>query len=66
MIVMVDHQFRHAAVNAYILSGNESCLIRAEIQDHIGNIQRIPDSSGRLLQGIRASIYSVRCIDPAR
>ena len=40
MIAVIDHQFSHAAVNADVFAGDESGLIRAEKQRHVGDISR--------------------------
>ena len=63
---MVNHQLGHPAINADILSGNESSLIRAKEHNHICDIHRIADATDWLLQGIRTFIYRVSRIDPSR
>ena len=41
MIAMVNHLSGHTAVDAYILACDESRLVRAEEQHHIGDIHRV-------------------------
>ena len=41
VVTMVNHLSAHTAVDAYILACNESCLVRAEEQHHIGDIHRV-------------------------
>ena len=41
MIIIVDHQFRHPAVNTNILSGNETGFFRAKKQSRFGYVCRL-------------------------
>ena len=68
MVVMVNHQLGHPAINADILSGNESSLIRAKEHNHICDIHRIADATEWLLQGIRAfpaKLAAIACVSAA-
>ena len=60
MVVMINHELRHPAVNADILPGNETGLGRAQEHYHVCDIHRVPDSPGWLLQGIRSVINMIR------
>ena len=59
MIPMVDHEPRHAAVDADVLSGDEARFFRAEKQDHIRDIHWIPHAACRLLHGVRTLILRI-------
>ena len=52
MFAMVNHLPGHATVNADVLARDETSLVRAEKEHHIGYIQWIANSSYRLLGGI--------------
>ena len=56
MIAMVNHQAGHAAVNADVLTGNESGLVRAKVHDHRRYVFRIADTARRLLDCIRGCL----------
>ena len=40
MVVMVNHEFRHAAVYADILAGDKAGLVGTEEQHHVGYVHR--------------------------
>ena len=65
MIPMINHEPGLTAVNADILTGNETGFVRCQKQHHIGNIHRISHPSHRLLQGIRSFIDPPGSINPA-
>ncbi len=65
IVAVVDHQPGLSAVDADALAGDETCLLRAEEQHHIGNVQGISHPARRLLGSIGALIDSVRPVDPA-
>ena len=65
MITMVDHQFCHTAVDADGLAGDESGFLRAEIERHVRNVDRLADPAAWLLYRIRAGIICAGCVDPA-
>lgn len=62
---MVDHQFCHPAVDTDIFAGDEPRFIRAQIQNHVGDIQRVADPASRLLDSIWALVYLMLRVDPA-
>ena len=64
IVSVVYHLMSHATVNADILTCDETCLFRAEIEHHISNIQRISYTSDWLLYGIRTFIYGIGGIYP--
>ena len=41
MVAIINHLFSHATVDANILACDESRLVRAEEQHHIGDIHRV-------------------------
>ena len=41
MVAMVNHLPAHATVDADVLACDESCLVGAEEQHHIGDIHRV-------------------------
>ena len=59
MIIVIDHQLCHAAIDADVFTGNETSFFRAKEQYHISNIHRISDTSYRLLQRIRSFIHLI-------
>ena len=63
---MVDHLAGHAAVDADVLAGDEAGLVGAEIQHHVGDVQRVPYPTCRLLHGVGTFIDGVLGVDPAR
>ena len=65
VIPLVDHQPGLAAVDAYVLVGDETGLARSQEQDHIFDIQGIAHTARRLLDGVRAFVGGVRGVDPA-
>ena len=65
MVIMVNHEFCHSTIDTDIFPGDKAGLLGTEKQDHICNIHRIPNTAGRLLQGIRAFVDPVIGIDPA-
>ena len=64
MIIVIDHQPGHSAVNANVFPCDEAGLIRAQKHHHVSNVHRIPDAAGRLLQGVRTFIDPVFRVDP--
>ena len=63
---MIYHLSGHAAINTDVLACDETSLVRAEEEHHIGYVQRIANSSCRLLNGIGTFIDSVGCVNPSR
>ncbi len=63
---MINHLFCHTAVNADVLPCYESCLVRAEKQYHVRYIERVSYPATRLLNSIRALVYRIIRINPAR
>ena len=45
MIIMVDHQLCHSAVNTNILPGDETRFFRVKEHHHVRNIQWIADTA---------------------
>ena len=66
MFPVIDHEFRHPAINADVLAGDEACLIRTEEQRHFRDVLRFADAPNRLLHGIRATNVRICRIDPSR
>ena len=64
-IIMIDHLPGHATIDADILAGDKSCLVRAQEQHHIGNIQGIANSARGMLSGIRTLVDRVIRVDPS-
>ena len=63
---MIYHLSSHAAINTDVLTRDETSLVRAKKEYHIGYIQWIANTSSRLLNGIGTFIYSVGSINPPR
>ena len=63
---MIDHLAGHAAIDADVLARDESGLVGAEIEHHIGNVQRIPHTTDWLLCGIGTFIDGVGDVNPTR
>ena len=66
VIIMIDHQLCHAAIDTDILTGYESCFVGTQEQGHIGDVHRVSDTTGRLLQRVGSLVNSVRGIDSSR
>ena len=64
-VIVIDHLACHAAVDTNILPCYEARLIRAEIQHHVRNIERVSHPSGGLLIRIGAGIHGEVRIDPS-
>ena len=65
MIHAEKHNDSFYAGGSNVLPCNETGLVRAQEHYHVCDIHRVPDSSGRLLQGIRSIINMICVIDPA-
>ena len=65
MVTVIYHLAGHAAVDADILAGDEAGLVGAEIQHHVGNVQRIAHTARRLLHSIGTLIDGVLGVNPA-
>ena len=63
---MIYHLAGHAAIDTDVFTRDEPSLVGAEIEHHIGDVQRVADTSCRLLTGIRTFIDGVGCINPTR
>ena len=59
MVAVVDHQLRHATVNADILASDEACLFAAKKQHHMGYVHGISHPTGRLLDGIGTFVNGI-------
>lgn len=64
IVAVIDHKTGHSAVDADILTGDETSLVGTEVEDHIRNVHRIADTTGRLLHGIRTFLDCVSSIYP--
>ncbi len=62
---MVYHLVGHATIDADVFSRDETCLVGTKIEHHVGDIQRIADTSDGLLNGIGAFIDGVGSVYPA-
>ena len=62
---MVDHLFRHAAVDADILPCDKPGLGGTEKEDHVGDVQGISHPSRRVLGGVGSRVLSKSGVDPA-
>ena len=49
---MVDHKPGLTAINADVLSGDETGFVGCQEQHHVGDVQRIAYTACRLLDGI--------------
>ena len=65
MVTVVDHQPGLTAVDADILAGDEAGFGGCQKQHHIGNVQRVTNPPGRLLDSISTFIDGVSGVDPA-
>ena len=65
MIAMVNHLPGHATVDANILACDESCLVGAEEQHHIGDVHRVANTSCRLLHCICAIVLLIISVYPS-
>ena len=63
---MVDHQTGHAAIDADVLACDETCLVGAKEEHHVGDVEGIADTSCGLLNGIGTLIDGVGGVDPSR
>ena len=63
---MINHLADHASVDADVFSRDKVRLVGTEIEHHVGNVQRIADTSDGLLNSIGAFIECAGCIYPAR
>ncbi len=63
---MINHLAGHAAIDTDVFARDETSLVGAEIEHHIGYIQWIAHTSCWLLNGIGTFIDGVGCINPAR
>ena len=66
VIIMIDHLPCHSAIDTYIFTCDKSGFIRAEEEHHIGDIHRVSHPARRVLGSVRAGVFSVRGVDPAR
>ena len=62
---MVNHLTGHATVDADVLACDETSLVGTKVQHHIGDVQRITNTSGWLLDGIGAFIDPIARINPS-
>lgn len=65
VIPMIDHLSCHTAVDANIFTRDKACHIRAEIEHHVCNIERITHPARRLLDCIRTMIDGKPVINSA-
>ena len=63
---MIYHLSGHATIDTYVLTRDETSLVRAEKKHHISYIQWIANTSCRLLNGIGTFIDGVGCVNPSR
>ena len=56
---MVNHLSGHSTIYADVLACDETCLFGTEEKYHVGNVERIADTSCRLLIGIGTLIYFI-------
>ena len=56
---MVYHPVGHATVDADVLARDETRLVGTEIEHHVGNVQRIANTTDGLLNSIGAIIDGV-------
>ena len=63
---MIYHLFGHTAIDTDVLTRDETSLVGAEIEHHIGDVQWVADTSCRLLTGIRTFIDGVGSVNSAR
>ena len=66
MIAVVNHLPGHTTVDADIFACDESSLVGAEEQHHIGDVHRIANTSCRLLHRIYAIVFLKVRINPSR
>ena len=65
MITMVNHLSGHTAVDADIFACDESCLVGAEEQHHIGDVHRVANTSCWLLHRICAIVLLIISVYPS-
>ena len=63
---MVNHLSGHSAIDADVFAGDESRLVGAEEQHHIGDVHRVAHTTCGLLCGIRSIVFLIVCVNPAR
>jgi hypothetical protein len=63
VVSVVYHLVRHSSVNTDVFSCDETCLVGTEIEHHVGDVQRIADTTDGLLNGIGAFIDGVGCVN---
>lgn len=56
MVVVVDHELGHPAIDSEILPGDEAGCVAAEETDHLYDIIRHTDTADGMLQEIRSFI----------
>ncbi len=63
---MIYHLSGHATIDTDVLARDETSLVRAKKERHIGYIQWITNTSCWLLNGIGHFIDDVGCVNPPR
>ena len=63
---MVDHVAGHAAINADVLARYEARLVGGKIENHVRDVHRVADASGKVLGCIGSIVLLARCINPSR
>ena len=64
VVTVVDHLPCHAAIDADVLSGDETGLVAAEEQHHIGNVHWVANSAAGLLGGIGTFVNDAGGVNP--
>ena len=64
MVAVINHKSSLTAIDADVLTSDESSFIGCQKQYHIGNIQRIAHTACGLLNGIGAFVNGVCSVDP--
>ena len=65
MFSVIDHLFCHAAVDADIFAGDETRLVRAEEEHHVGDVHRVAHAACGVLRGVRALVFRAGGVDPS-
>ena len=56
MVAVVNHLVSHSAVDANVLAGDESSLVGAKKQHHVGYVHGIAHAPGGMLRGVGARV----------
>ena len=65
VVPMIDHEPGHAAIDADVFPCDEACLVGAEEEHHVRDVQGIAHPLDRLLDCVRPLVDAEGSVDPA-